>query len=227
MLSIKEEKKKKKNKISRIKMAYALPIVMPMVAMPMMARPKNILIGCTGSVATIKLPNIIHELKTKDPTVNIKVILTSKAQQFISRDCIPVEVYQDEHEWQMWKQRGDPVLHIDLAKWADVLLIAPLDANTLGKLSSGMCDNLLTCVARAWDLEKPLLFSPAMNTKMFQHPITRKQIADLRGFGYIEIKAISKTLMCGDVGIGGMAEVKTIADMTYSHMNNIKSEQRQ
>jgi phosphopantothenoylcysteine decarboxylase len=152
------------------------------------------------------------------------VIVTSKALQFISRDCIPAEVYQDEHEWQMWKQRGDPVLHIDLAKWADILLIAPLDANTLGKLSSGMCDNLLTCVARAWDLGKPFLFCPAMNTKMYLHPITRKQIADLLEFGYIEIKAISKTLMCGDTGIGGMAEYKTIADMTYAHLNNIKVE---
>ncbi|KAG5682833.1 hypothetical protein PVAND_012157 [Polypedilum vanderplanki] len=188
------------------------------------SRPKNILIGATGSVATIKLPNIIHELKLKDPSVNIRVVVTSKALQFISRDCIPAEVYQDENEWQLWKQRGDPVLHIDLAKWADIFVIAPLDANTLGKISSGMCDNLLTCVARAWDLQKPLLFCPAMNTKMYLHPITRKQIADLREFGYIEIRAISKTLMCGDTGIGGMAEYKTIADMTYAHLNNIKVE---
>lgn len=127
----------------------------------------------------------------------------------------------------MWKKRGDPVLHIDLVKWADIFIIAPLDANTLGKISSGMCDNLLTCVARAWDLDKPLIFCPAMNTKMFLHPITRKQIDELKEFGYIEIRAISKTLMCGDTGLGAMAEYTTIVEIIFAQLNAVKIEQRQ
>jgi phosphopantothenoylcysteine decarboxylase len=148
--------------------------------------------------------------------------MTDKAMHFISRQELSqmVTVYADEHEWQMWKQRGDPVLHIDLVKWADIFVLAPLDANTLGKISSGMCDNLLTCVARAWDMDKPLVFCPAMNTKMFNHPLTRKQIAELRDFGYFEVKPVSKTLMCGDVGLGAMAEYQTIVDVTLSHLNS-------
>jgi phosphopantothenoylcysteine decarboxylase len=67
--------------------------------------------------------------------LQIRVILTDKALQFVSKEEISTELYLDEHEWQTWKKRGDPVLHIDLVKWADVLLIAPLDANTLGKVS--------------------------------------------------------------------------------------------
>jgi phosphopantothenoylcysteine decarboxylase len=130
----------------------------------------------------------------------------------------------DEDEWSLWKKRGDPVLHIDLVKWADIFIIAPLDANTLGKISSGLCDNLLTCVARAWDMEKPLIFCPAMNTKMFNHPITRKQIEELKDFGYYEISPISKTLMCGDTGLGAMAEYFTIVDCTIAQLNNIKVE---
>ena len=68
-------------------------------------------------------------------------------------------------------------------RWADVLLIAPLSANTLGKLAGGLCDNLLTCVARAWDLRdgrKRMLVAPSMNTDMWEHPLTARQLAELQ-----------------------------------------------
>nr|XP_045251744.1 phosphopantothenoylcysteine decarboxylase isoform X7 [Macaca fascicularis] len=112
----------------------------------------------------------------------------------------------------MWKSRSDPVLHIDLRRWADLLLVAPLDANTLGKVASGICDNLLTCVIRAWDRSKPLLFCPAMNTAMWEHPITAQQVDQLKAFGYVEIPCVAKKLVCGDEGLGAMAEVGTIVD---------------
>ena len=105
---------------------------------------------------------------------------------------------------------GDPVLHIELRNWADVFVIAPLDANTLGKLAHGMCDNLLTCIARAWDIEKPLLFCPAMNTVMWHHPSTKRNINILKEFGYKEIPPVSKHLACGEEGIGAMANIKDI-----------------
>lgn len=189
-------------------------------------RPRNILIGCTGSVATIKLTSLIHALKSRDPMCNIRVVLTEKAKTFLSMAELTqmCEVYLDEHEWKMWRNRGDPILHIDLVKWADLFVIAPLDANTLGKMSSGICDNLLTCIARAWDVEKPLLFCPAMNTRMFLHPLTSRQIEELRDFGYYEIRSISKTLMCGDTGIGAMAEVSTIVNQIVSHLSSVKVE---
>ncbi|XP_019474897.1 phosphopantothenoylcysteine decarboxylase isoform X3 [Meleagris gallopavo] len=98
----------------------------------------------------------------------------------------------------LWKGRSDPVLHIELRRWADLMLVAPLDANTLAKLANGICDNLLTCVIRAWDLHKPLLFCPAMNTAMWEHPITAQQVEQLKGFGYIEIPCVVKKLVCGD-----------------------------
>ena len=72
--------------------------------------------------------------------------------------------------------RDDAVLHIELRKWADVFVIAPLDANTLAKLAVGLCDNCLTCVWRAWDLAKPVVLAPAMNTLMWQHPFTRRHL---------------------------------------------------
>uniref|UniRef100_A0A3B5AWA8 Phosphopantothenoylcysteine decarboxylase n=1 Tax=Stegastes partitus TaxID=144197 RepID=A0A3B5AWA8_9TELE len=100
----------------------------------------------------------------------------------------------------LWTKRSDPVLHIELRRWADLLVIAPLDANTLGKIASGICDNLLTCVVRAWDTSRPLLFCPAMNTAMWLHPITAQQVSKLKEFGYVEIPCIAKKLVCGDEG---------------------------
>lgn len=80
----------------------------------------------------------------------------------------------------------------------------------------GFCDNLLTCVVRAWDPKKPLLFCPAMNTFMWQHPLTAEHIAKLKTFGYTEIPAINKTLICGETGMGAMAEVDTIIEKIAS-----------
>eukprot|EP00073_Rattus_norvegicus_P037879 XP_008764530.1 PREDICTED: phosphopantothenoylcysteine decarboxylase isoform X3 [Rattus norvegicus] len=121
----------------------------------------------------------------------------------------------------MWKRRSDPVLHIDLRRWADLMVVAPLDANTLGKVASGICDNLLTCVIRAWDLNKPLLFCPAMNTAMWEHPLTAQQVGQLKAFGYVEIPCVSKKLVCGDQGLGAMAEVEIIVakvkDVLFQH----------
>lgn len=116
----------------------------------------------------------------------------------------------------MWSKRADPVLHIELGKWADVMLIAPLDANTLAKMATGVCDNLLLCTTRAWNFDKPLFFCPAMNTRMWEHPITAQQIAKLTQWGHIEIKCIAKVLMCGDTGLGAMETptniVKTVVE---------------
>ncbi|XP_033634102.1 phosphopantothenoylcysteine decarboxylase-like, partial [Asterias rubens] len=120
---------------------------------------------------------------------------------------------------QAWKTREDPVLHIELRRQADLLVIAPLDANTLAKVANGICDSLLTCIVRAWDSAKPLLICPAMNTHMWDHPITAGQIDTLRAFGYQEVPCIEKTLACGDTGKGAMAEVSTIVQEVLKALN--------
>jgi len=107
-------------------------------------------------------------------------------------------------------------LHIDLRNWAAVFIIAPLDANTLGKLAHGVCDNLLTCVARAWDNQKPLIFCPAMNTFMWKHPSTEININILKQWGYLEVPPVVKRLACGDEGVGAMAAVDDIVNCVVS-----------
>jgi phosphopantothenoylcysteine synthetase/decarboxylase len=117
-------------------------------------------------------------------------------------------------------------LHIDLRDWADLLLIAPLSAHTLAKLANGLCDDTLSCVVRAWDFGhgvrpgKPLLLAPAMNTAMWQHPLTQPQLETIQGFwkktnndddnGVNVIAPQVKTLACGEVGNGALAAVDSL-----------------
>ncbi|XP_025908236.1 phosphopantothenoylcysteine decarboxylase [Nothoprocta perdicaria] len=171
----------------------------------------HVLVGVTGSVAALKLPLLVSQL-LEIPGLEVKVITTERAKHFYNTQEIPVTLYSDDDEWQLWKGRSDPVLHIELRRWAHLMLVAPLDANTLAKLANGICDNLLTCVIRAWDLSKPLLFCPAMNTAMWEHPLTAQHVEQLKGFGYTEVPCVVKKLVCGDEGLGAMAEVETIVE---------------
>ncbi|KAM5243120.1 phosphopantothenoylcysteine decarboxylase isoform 1-T1 [Hipposideros larvatus] len=196
-------------------------------AAPLAERQFHVLVGVSGSVAALKLPLLVSRLldvpgillqekfkalSNEQHQLEVAVVTTERAKHFYSPQDIPVTLYNDTDEWEMWKCRSDPVLHIHLRRWADLMLVAPLDANTLGKVASGICDNLLTCVIRAWDLSKPLLFCPAMNTAMWEHPITAQQVGQLKAFGYVEIPCVAKKLVCGDQGLGAMAEVGTIVD---------------
>ncbi|KAJ3208345.1 hypothetical protein HDU82_002583 [Entophlyctis luteolus] len=175
-----------------------------------MSRP-NVLVACTGSVASIKVPLLVRALHGG---CNVRVVATDHAVHFFDpvelRDAA-IPVLCDSDEWAAWSKRSDPVLHIDLRNWAHLIVVAPLDANTLAKIANGLCDNLLTCVLRAWDFSKPVLVAPAMNTHMWNHPFTNKHLKVAQeDLGYTVISPIKKQLACGDIGIGAMAEVDEI-----------------
>ena len=129
-------------------------------------------------------------------------------------------------------------MHIEFRNWADLLVVAPLDANTLAKFAMGLCDNFLTCLFRAWDFARPVILAPAMNTLMWQSPVTARHLGQLlldhgglttlpEGWsletapdhfarhapGLILVPPQSKRLACGDIGMGAMAEVATIAEV--------------
>ncbi|VDK42886.1 unnamed protein product [Anisakis simplex] len=183
----------------------------------------HLLIGISGSVASIKLPELIAELRKRCPPdrLVIRLMSTESAKYFISEEDVGQPIYDDADEWNMWKKRGDPILHIELRKWADALLIAPLDANTLAKIANGLCDNLLTCVVRAWDMRKTLFFAPAMNTAMWESPITYEQRKTLKEFlRFKEIPVLEKELMCGERGYGAMATVQMISTMVASDVKS-------
>lgn len=200
----------------------------------------RLLVCVTGSVAAIRTTDLIEKIGGKG--YELRMVLTRSADFFLpdwqsvnSTDRIPV--FRDHDEWPEngWN-RGDQVLHIELRRWADAMLIAPLDAHTLAKWSMGLADNLLSSVIRAWDFQKPVLFAPAMNTFMWDSAITRRQLAqiladleerpiDLHKIPSIDeiinsfsrlkkpvriIPPVEKTLACGDQGMGGMASLDEI-----------------
>lgn len=186
----------------------------------------NVLLGVTGSVAAIKVPRLYQALRQAGYAV--RVVATQASLYFFDPAELdpsypgrnPAVVSLDEDEWP-GRQAGrryqpqDPVLHIELRRWADLLLIAPLDANTLAKLAHGLADNCLTCVWRAWDRQRPVVLAPAMNTLMWDHPLTRlhlQQLASLTGCRLCIVPPQEKQLACGDVGLGALAEVEQIVD---------------
>jgi len=181
----------------------------------------KILLGVTGSVATTLLNKLVLELVGASHTV--KVVATEKSKYFFNDDDISAEVIYEEDEWPDEKyEKNMQINHIALRDWADLLLIAPLSANTLAKMANGICDNLLTCIARAWDPNKSVVVAPAMNTQMYKHPITKDQIEKLGHYYYNYSIAwpISKELACGDIGIGAMANISDIVKkcITISHL---------
>jgi phosphopantothenoylcysteine decarboxylase len=178
----------------------------------------HVLLAASGSVATIKIPNIISHLSSTISLahLSIRLILTQSAAQFLQgqsqeqpslaaiKDMPGVDgIYLDEDEWNIPWTRGAKILHIELRRWADVLVVAPLSANTLAKMVGGLCDNLLLSTMRAWDTtgildvphtvtinsdmgksktfpseanKKRIIVAPAMNTDMWAHPITQRHI---------------------------------------------------
>ncbi|MBM3996341.1 MAG: phosphopantothenoylcysteine decarboxylase [Planctomycetes bacterium] len=175
----------------------------------------NVLLGVTGSVAAIHTPDLYADLRHAGHAV--KIVATKAACHFFDAAGIEARdgarnkdvVILDEDEWTSERyRRGDPVLHIELRRWAEILLIAPCDANTLAKLALGLTDNCLTCVCRAWDLSRPIVLAPAMNTLMWEHPATARHLAqltaDLREALRI-VWPVIKKLACDDVGVGAMA----------------------
>jgi phosphopantothenoylcysteine decarboxylase len=176
----------------------------------------NILLAATGSVATIKYRRLYEEL-SKIGTV--KGALTEKAKFFI-KDTSGLDIYDEAKEWD-WEKIGDPIPHIDLKDWADILVIAPLSANTLTKMTVGICDNLLTTIYYAWPKGKHIVVAPAMNTDMWNNELTKKrliELADRHGFRHAFfntihiINPVEAKLACGVTGIGAMAPINDIVN---------------
>jgi phosphopantothenoylcysteine decarboxylase len=105
---------------------------------------------------------------------------------------------------------------VDLSRWADVCIIIPASANTIAKLANGICDNLLTCVCRCWNPKKPMYLAPAMNTLMWDHPLTRKHLDILENELSIHIiQPIVKKLACGEYGQGGLPDIPYIVTLLF------------
>lgn len=175
----------------------------------------NIILGITGSIAAYKGLDLARLLvKNGDKVV---VVLSRGALEFVRPETfryLGVEnVFGPQDDFVPGNlSRTENVLHIELAKWADKIVVAPLSANTLGKISLGLPDDLLMSIVLASG-KKPLLLFPAMNTEMWNHPRTQEHVAAISNRAHIAlINPAEGLLACGDIGKGKFPEVAAVAD---------------
>lgn len=169
----------------------------------MILKDKNILLAVTGSIAIYKSLELIRLFIKAG--ANVKVILSDGAKKFINPitfEAISQNKVLDENS-ESW-DKSQNYNHIDITKWADILLIAPATANTINKISCGIADNLLLQTVLA--CKKKIIIAPAANTNMIENPITTESINNLKNLGFEVLQTQTKELACKDVGNGAMLE---------------------
>ena len=169
-------------------------------------RKKEVLLGVTGSIAAYKACDITNRLKEQG--YDIVVIMTDEAAKFITPLTLE-RLSGNKVISDMWvpAEEYDP-LHTSLADKADLVLVAPATANIIGKIASGICDDILTCTILA--TKAPVLFAPAMNDKMYKHRSVEANIAKLKEWGYTFIGPAVGRLACGYSAIGHISDTDFI-----------------
>jgi len=172
-----------------------------------MPKEKNIILGVTASIAIYKACDIVRRLKSEG--LSVIVVMTKEAEELIKpivfQSLSGNKVYRGGlfEEPEAWE-----IEHIALAEKADLVLVAPATANIIGKISGGICDDLLTCTIAA--TKAKVILAPAMNENMFKNKITQGNIEKLKSLGYKFVEPRLGKLACGKVGVGCLAEVEEI-----------------
>lgn len=179
---------------------------------------KKILICISGGIAAYKINFLIRDFVKKG--AEVQVLMTRSAENFVSKLTLSTlsknPVYSD-----FYSENGTWNNHVEFALWADVVLMAPCTANTLGKMVHGLCDNLV--LATYMSAKCPVFIAPAMDLDMYRHPSTRQNLELAEDFGHIVIPAESGELASGLHGKGRMAEPETIVSRIESFFNEAKS----
>lgn len=183
---------------------------------------KHIILGITGSIAAYKAAILVRLLVKEG--ADVKVILTPYGKEFItpvtlatlSKNTVLTDFFK--HDDGSWNS------HVDLGLWADLMLIAPVTANTIAKMAYGLCDNLL--LTTYLSARCPVMVAPAMDLDMFQHPATLKNMDIIRSYGNIIIEPSSGELASGLYGKGRMEEPEIILEKVVDFLNQGKSEKK-
>ncbi len=172
----------------------------------------NVLVGICGGISSYKICELIRLLKSKN--VNVKVVMTENACNFVSPLTFQTlsnnKVYID----MFATNKEISIEHIELAKWADCIVIAPATANTISKISAGIADNLLTTLILS--RRSPVIIAPAMNDAMFCNSIFQNNLNILRNYGFYICEPEEGDLACGDRGTGRLMEIEKILSIILS-----------
>ena len=179
-----------------------------------MLQNKHILIGITGGIAAYKICTLIRDFKKSG--AEVKVIATPNALNFVTKltlqNLSQNEVYVEEFDVKNWKPE-----HISLADWADIMLIAPASANTIGKIAQGLADNLLTSVACAFS--KKIIIAPAMNCNMWNNETVQENLKTLQRRGAEILEPENGFLACGYMGKGRLCSLDKIYNAIEEALN--------
>lgn len=164
---------------------------------------KEVLVGVTGSIACYKTCDLVSALR-KEPGVNVHVVMTREATRFVapltfqtlSGNKVYADLFEAQEEWDL--------LHTTLSARADLVVVCPATLNVIGKLATGLCDDLLTCILFA--TRAPILMVPAMNKGMYEHRVTQENIRKLKDLGVEFVGPIHGEMACREVGMGHIAE---------------------
>lgn len=178
---------------------------------------KNVLIGITGGIAAYKICDLIRLFKKNN--ANVKVIVTKNALNFVTKLTLQTlsqnEIYEEQFDIEEYKPE-----HISLADNSDIFVIAPTSANTVSKLATGICDNLLTSVACAF--KNPILLAPAMNCNMWDNPVIQENLSKLEQSGYNVLPPEEGYLACGYNGNGRLCSIEKIFEKSVEIINSKK-----
>ena len=165
---------------------------------------KRIILAVSGSISAYKAADLTSRLKKKGYDVHVIMTEAALTLQILSKNPVHTDVMEEK--------LAERINHIDLGKEADLFVVAPASANTIAKLAHGLADNMLTATALALPSTTPKLIAPAMNTKMYENPLTKKNLDTLHDLGYQEILPKSGLLACGDTGRGALADIDDIIE---------------
>ncbi|MET3318501.1 UNVERIFIED_ORG: phosphopantothenoylcysteine decarboxylase/phosphopantothenate--cysteine ligase [Peribacillus simplex] len=172
---------------------------------------KKVLLCVTGGIAVYKAAALTSKLTQAG--AHVKVIMSDSARQFVTPLTFQALSRHDVYTDTFDEKDSSVIAHIDLADWADIILVAPATANVIGKIANGIADDMVTTTILA--TEAPVWVAPAMNVHMYAHPAVQKNIETLRTFGYQFIEPGEGYLACGYVGKGRLEEPETIV----KHLN--------
>ncbi len=177
----------------------------------------KILLIVTGSIAAIKVPDLIR--KAKDQGHDVTCVLTKSASNFVTPMSLAYLSGNKVYEQMFNAEEEADMAHISLSRNNDIVVIAPASADFLAKMANGFCDDLASTIYMASD--KPVVVAPAMNTKMYEHPATKRNIAQLKKDGVTFIEPVSGKLACGEEGLGKMAEPDDILGFLKKFSKNL------
>ena len=140
----------------------------------------NVLVGVTGGIAAYKSPGVIRRLR--EAGHEVKVVATEAAFRFIPEETLAVAAGEDVHTDASWWERSGRVEHVSLARWADLVVVAPATADAMARVAIGLGDDLLCATILAG--AKKVLWAPAMNPEMWTSPATKRNVETLKSWGH-------------------------------------------